>query len=1013
MGSVRYERESVLSAMRGAVVAAPPCLEREVAVNKSTRRIRHPDSMRQALLSALLPTLVLFILAPAVGDAQVPVVTNITSSGLGTEVLLQLPPDGVYNITGGARPGGGLNLFHSFGDFSIGQGDIANFLNDSGLATSNIIGRVTALGVAHTSYIYGTLQTTGFDVDGLPTNLFLVNPNGIVFGPQGSVDIGGSVSFSTAQYLRLFDSLNGGSANFYADPANDGLDNNSVFAMAPLVDFGFLSPAGYGFLTAPDPSATITVVQGSALSVLPGQSISLVGGKVIIESGTPDSGTAQPTQLSAPNGRIQLATAASPGEFDVSTLQSLPNNPVDPASAVSFTSSGSVSLAPGSSINVSGASTVFVKGGQLVLSVNDATLSTSENSSETPAPRDTVLLRQGSSIWTSNAGMDPGADVQLIASNVHLVDGSLIITQTSGLGRGGDVHLTADSLTLENRSQIFTTNSGLGLMGGDLFLNVGRLNLSGGEVGGSQIGSINKTGVDLDEDGVVDVTGVGGNINITVQGTTPGTGSMVLSGGSQIISDAASTSGNGGGISIRTTSLDLGEASIISSSTTGTGHGGDIVVEVQKLRVVDDATISSSTGSENLIPAAGGTVTVQGLTGSGSMASSVLLSGLNTGIFSDSLLGLSGNVTVNAGTLTITDGAVISIGSALSGLTGLVTVTADSVLISAGGRIFSQSFVEDAGNVTITADELTLDKGSIVTSTTSENLGRGGDVELNVTGTVSLKNGASINSQSEILSNGRAGDVRITGWSLTMANQSEITSSSLGRRADAGDAGNITIQSGSTVLLNDSSITTEASEASGGQITINAPEMVRLTNSEVSTSVKGVAGDSDGGNITIDPQFVILQNSQLVAQANAGAGGAINVIAGVFIADPSTLVSASSQSGPQGTVNIQSPVQNVSGELVVLSQDVSSAAALLGQQCAARVADGKFSTFVVAVREGLPVEPGGFLPSPSFLSELGGPLLSGQPRLTPRSVGQGLLPEYDAKPLQLAQFGSACHWESF
>jgi large exoprotein involved in heme utilization and adhesion len=453
--------------------------------------------------------------------------------------------------------------------------------------------------------------------------------------------------------------------------------------------------------------------------------------------------------------------------------------------------------------------------------------------------------------------------------------------------------------------------------------------------------------------------------------------------------------------------LDVGEASIISSSTTGTGHGGDILVEVQKLSVVD-ATISSSTTSENLIPAAGGTVTVQGLTGSGSMASSVLLSGLNTGIFSDSLLGLSGNVTVNAETLTITDGAVISIGSALSGLTGLVTVTADSVLISADGRIFSQSFAEDAGNVTITADELTLDKGSIVTSTTSESLGRGGDVELNVIGTVSLKNGASINSQSETFSNGRAGDITITGRSLTMANQAEISSSSLGNRADAGDAGNITIQSGSTVLLKDSSITTEAREASGGRIEINAPEMIQLTNSRISTSVRD--GTGGGGNITIDPQFVILQNSQIIAQAFAGAGGAIDITAiSAFISDPFSIVNASSTLGISGTVNIQSPLQNVGGELTALTQEFSSAAALLAQQCAARAAGGTFSTFVVAAREGLPMEPGGFLASPSLTAELLGTSLSLRDPQSQFSAVTGLFPKYDAKPIQLAKLGNACH----
>jgi len=182
--------------------------------------------------------------------------------------------------------------------------------------------------------------------------------------------------------------------------------------------------------------------------------------------------------------------------------------------------------------------------------------------------------------------------------------------------------------------------------------------------------------------------------------------------------------------------------------------------------------------------------------------------------------------------------------------------------------------------------------------------------------------------------------------------------------------------------------------------------MIQLVNSKVSTSSRGW-GDSDGGNISIDPQFVILQNSQLVAQANAGAGGAINVIAGVFIADPNSLVSASSQSGPQGTVNIQSPVQNVGGELAALSQELSSVGALLAQQCAARAADGKFSTFVIAAREGLPAEPGGFLASPSLTSELLGTRHSGgQTSHSQLSVFTGLFPKYDARPIQLAKLGT-------
>ena len=1046
-------------------------------MDENTTRPRHPNFMRQAFLSALLPTLALFLVTPSVGNTQAPAMTDITSSGLGT--VVQPPSDGVYDIIGGTRPGGGPNLFHSFGDFSIGQGDIANFLNDSGLTTSNIIGRVTG---GHMSNIDGTIQTAGFG----NANLFLVNPSGIVFGPQGSFDVGGSVSFSTAQYLRLFDGDN--SANFYANPANDGLAN-SVFAMAPVVDFGFLSPAAYGFLTAPDPSATITV-QGSALSVLPGQSISLVGGNISIQAGTLEDGTIQAASLLAPGGHINLVSVASPGEVLVPSFQTGPN--IDGAS---FTTMGTVTLKEGAILDVSGqldefgvpigngnSGTVLVRGGQLVM--NAATiLANTVGAVDGPSTAvdievsQDVALSNSALISAGTSGSGRGGDVVIAAENAHLVDGSVIITQTSGAGRGGDVHMTADRLTLENSSAIVTRNSELGLVGGDLVLNVGTLRLLGGDSGGSQIASINNTGTDLDGDGLVDVTGVGGNV--TIQGTTQGANSaadsVVLSGGSRITSAVSSTGGNGGGISIRTTSLDLNEGSSISSSTAGTGHGGNIVLSVRQLGVVDGATISSSTSSENPIPAAGGMVTVQGLAGPGSMASSVRLSGPNTGIITDSFAGAPGDITVNAGTVTITNGASIAAGSATStGPAGKVTVTADSVVISADGQIFSRSFAQNSGQVTITADALIMDRGFINTSTSSETGGRGGDVVING-GTVSLTNGSRISSQSGSedapFSTGRAGDITITGESLTLANHSEITSSSKGTVLDSGDAGNvtitasgavtsnastiatsaenarggnidvtaqsvelsngtvisassrspllpdgegnagnITIQSGSTFVMNNSSITTEASQASGGQVVITAPDMVQLTNSKISTSVAGSDADTAGGNIMIDPQFVVLQNSQVIAKAFAGAGGAIEIIAtSAFIRDPASIVSASSTLGISGTVNIQSPLQNIGGELAPLSEEFSSAAALLAQQCAARAAGGKFSTFVVAAREGFPVEPGGFLASPSLTAELLGSSLAARDRQAQFAAVTGLFPEYVARPIQLAKLGNACH----
>ncbi len=901
--------------------------------------LQTPTSKKQAVLWACLLIMELISLSPSVGDAQV--TTNITSSGLNTQVN---HVGNSFNITGGTRPDNGPNLFHSFGNFSVGGGDIANFSNNTGLPTSNILGRVTGGTISN---IDGTIQTTGFG----SANLFLMNPSGIVLGPGASLSVGGSVSFTTAQYIRLLDGLFSG-AYFYANPANDGLATSILTINSSAFEFLSTSPAGYGFLTAPDPNATITV-QGSNLTVPSGQSISLIGEKVVIESGA---------QLSAPTGNIKLATAASPGEFDATTLGSLPNT-----DGTSFTSYGSVSLASGSSIDVHGASTVFIKGGQLVLSINDARLSTSEN----PAPGNTIELGGGSSLSTSNSGSDPGADLQLIASHVRLADGSFLITETSGPGRGGNIHLTADNLTLGNSSVIATRNAELGQVGGDLFLNVKTLQLLGGDSGGSRIASINNTGTDLDGDGLVDVTGVGGNV--TIQGTTQGANSaadsVVLSGGSRITSDASSTGGNGGGISIRAASLDLNGASSISSSTGGTGQGGNIVVSVRQLRVVDGATISSITSSENLIPAAGGMVTVQGLAGPGSLASSVQLSGPDTRIITDSSAGVPGDITVNADTATITNGAAIAAGSSSSaGPAGKVTVTADSVVISAEGQIFSRSFAQNSAQVTITTDELTMDKGSIDTGTSSESGGRGGDVVIQG-GKVNLTNSARIRSQSGSeearFSTGQAGDIAITAESLTLANRSEISSSSKGTEVGAaGDAGNITLQSGSTVVLDNSSITTEAIAASGGQITINAPDMIRLIDSHVSTSVAGAAGDSNGGNISIDPDFVVLKDSQIFAKAFAGDGGAIDITAGLFLADPSSSVDASSTLGVSGTVQINAAINNLSSVVAQLPESLVAVQTLLRAACAARLAEGATSSFVERGRDGIPAGPGDLLAGP-------------------------------------------------
>ena len=152
----------------------------------------------------LLPFLVLsfsFVLPFDYSTISIHAASPITPSGLNTQVTLSLtPPAGKiqYDITGGTRPGGGTNLFHSFGTFNVPNNNIANFLNNSGLPTSNILGRVTG---GNLSNIFGTIQTTGFG----NANLFLMNPAGFLFGPNATVNVGGMLAFTSADYLRLTD----------------------------------------------------------------------------------------------------------------------------------------------------------------------------------------------------------------------------------------------------------------------------------------------------------------------------------------------------------------------------------------------------------------------------------------------------------------------------------------------------------------------------------------------------------------------------------------------------------------------------------------------------------------------------------------------------------------------------------------------------------------------------------------------------------------------------------------
>lgn len=219
------------------------------------------DSLsRQTKVTVCVATLSLVgLMSPGMSQAQT---TNITESGLNTRVTTS---GTTTFIDGGTRPGttSQPNLFHSFGDFSIGTGDTALFraidvvgkadIAYSGASIQNIIGRVTG---TNPSSLFGTLDT----ISNFPTaNLFLVNPNGMVFGANSTINVGGSANFVAGDYLKM--------TNGVTFSANAPLPTLSI---APVAAFGFLGT---------NPGGTISIQGGNGNG---SPSLTLVGRDLMV-----------------------------------------------------------------------------------------------------------------------------------------------------------------------------------------------------------------------------------------------------------------------------------------------------------------------------------------------------------------------------------------------------------------------------------------------------------------------------------------------------------------------------------------------------------------------------------------------------------------------------------------------------------------------------------------------------------------------------------------------------------
>ncbi len=200
-----------------------------------------------------------WLLVPLPGRAQIlaaPDGTNTTVNQAGNN----------FNITGGTQTGS--NLFHSFQQFGLNQGQAANFLSSPAIA--NILGRVTG---GSASLINGEIRVSGGNA-----NLYLMNPAGIVLGASASLNVPGSFIATTANGIGI------GNGWFYSTGSNN---------YATLIG----NPNQFAFNTV-QPGA---IINAGNLAVGQGQSITLLGGTVV------NAGT-----VTAPGGTVTIA--AVPGE---------------------------------------------------------------------------------------------------------------------------------------------------------------------------------------------------------------------------------------------------------------------------------------------------------------------------------------------------------------------------------------------------------------------------------------------------------------------------------------------------------------------------------------------------------------------------------------------------------------------------------------------------------------------------------------------------------------------------
>jgi filamentous hemagglutinin family protein len=812
------------------------------------------------------------------------IVPDRTLGNKNSIVIPNLNGDPIEVITGGTQRG--QNLFHSFREFNVSEGRGAYFYSPNA-AIQNILTRVTG---SNPSEIMGTLGTFGNS----QPNLFLINPNGIIFGRNASLDVGGSFVATTANGIRL------GEKGFFSasEPQTSNLLSiqpsafffNALNRQASIVNRSTATIPVLGvFLNGLPSLSEGSTIRG--LQVLDGESILFLGGDVKLEAGG---------RLSAYGGRIELGGLANSGEVGLASSGNILSLQFSSGNILS-----NVSLSDDAQVGVVGSG-----GGNIVVNANAFTAS------------------NGGRLLAGTEGTGDAGNIVVNANAVRFSGfntsgqlGSGLYNLTSS-GNAGNIFVNANSIELSSGGTISSITFGSGNAGDIKIIASDSIKLTDGNIqtitnefatGEADAGSIFIKTVNFTTSGVFNTTYLwsgtddggrnSGNITLTAD-------SVSFSGGSGIDSSNLGGSGNAGNVTIKTNSLDLKNSTIDTQTNNENGRGGNVAIAANNTISIANSNIVTSAANP------GG----RGNSGNPNIAANNTVSLANSKIFTNSVgQGNSGNIAIAARSI-FSNGNIINSSSSGQGNAGNIAIEAneaiafdESIILSSdrgGGdsgniSIQSDGFVtlkdstiassilrgEKAGDIKIFSnDAVTLDGTTITAFTASPIDGRGGDINISA-GSLALINGASLSSFLSEQGQGNAGNINVNvSGSLIASGTSRLSSSSGGK----GNAGNITIQAGDTVSFDG----LRSDNLISGVFTLIGKD-------------GEVIGRGRGGNITIEARSLSLKNGASFNSSTAGIGDAGNIFIrasdSINLSNSSQLETVTNGQGNAGDVTIEAP----------------------------------------------------------------------------------------------------------